>query len=400
MSTADLPTPDTDPALPEDVLRQLAPGGTFLESVPLAVGLGVLGLAGIVWAVVRARRARHARRARRAAGESVRRPLRSRFATAAVAVVGSLALLLGVAIGVNAYVGYVPTWDAARVQLVGLGLGGLSERTRGTAHTGSVRTLEIPGTATEKMEDQAAWVYLPPGFDPDASTRYPVVYLIHGSPDEPSSWFAAGRVPRTMDVLLRHDLVDPMIVVAPTVNGTGPGGLDTECLDSTKGGEQVETYLTTTVVDRVDATYPTLTDREHRIVGGMSSGGFCALNVGLRHLDLYGTILGIEPYGDPGPGPESTMLSTQAEIDANTPLTYLPTMDFTQPMPVFLDSGSEAPQADLDNVRRMAKYLQDQKQTVDLRQEPGQAHTWEMAAVALPYALVFAQQQRDAAGGG
>uniref|UniRef100_UPI001112D11C hypothetical protein n=1 Tax=Cellulosimicrobium cellulans TaxID=1710 RepID=UPI001112D11C len=67
MSTADLPTPDTDPALPEHVLRELQPGGTLLESVPLAVALGVVGLAGVVWAVVRARRARHARRARRAA---------------------------------------------------------------------------------------------------------------------------------------------------------------------------------------------------------------------------------------------------------------------------------------------------------------------------------------------
>jgi enterochelin esterase-like enzyme len=396
---ADLPTPDTDPALPADVLHQLQPTGTYLTSYPVAVGLAVVGVAGIVWAVVRARRARRRRQERRARGDDARRPLRSRWATAGLAVVGTLSLVLGLAIGVNAYVGYVPTWDAARVQLVGLGLTDLSPRSPGGAHRGQVRTLAIPGTAAEQIEDQDAWVYLPPGFDPGGSARYPVVYLIHGSPDEPSSWFAAGRVPRTMDVLIREGLVDPMIVVAPTVNGTGPGGLDTECLDSTKGGEQVETYLTTTVVEAIDTTYPTLTDREHRIIGGMSSGGFCALNVGLRHLDLYGTVLGIEPYGNPGPGPERAMLSTQAEIDANTPTTYLPTMTFTHPLPVFLDSGEDAPQDALTTVRQIAADLEAQGQTVELREEPGQAHTWSMAAIALPYGLVFAHEQMASTGG-
>jgi len=399
--SAGLPTPDTDPGLPEDVLRRLEPTETYLTNYPVAVGLAVLGLALLGWVVVRARRARRARRAGAARGEEVRRPLRARFATTALAVVGVLSLVLGLAVGANAYVGYVPTWDAVRVQLVGLGLADLSSGSPGGgAHRGEVRTLAIPGTAAEQIEDQDAWVYLPPGFDPDGSTRYPVVYLIHGSPDDPSSWFAAGRVPRTMDVLIRDGRIDPMIVVAPTVNGTGPRGLDTECLDSTRGGEQVETYLTKTVVDTIDSTYPTLTDREHRVIGGMSSGGFCALNVGLRHLDLYGVILGIEPYGDPGPGAARTMLSTQAEIDANTPTTYLPTMTFTQPVSVFLDSGTEAPKESRTTVRRLAADLEQQGQTVELREEPGQAHTWSMAAIALPYGLVFAHEQMTAADGG
>jgi enterochelin esterase-like enzyme len=400
VSTADLPTPETDPALPADVLHELEPTGTWLTSYPVAIALAVLGVALVVWLVVRVRRARRDRRARRARGEEARRPLRSRLATAALGVLAALSLVLGLAVGANAYVGYVPTWDAARVQLVGLGLTDLASSSPGGAHRGQVRTLDIPGTAKERMEDQAAWVYLPPGYDPRGSTRYPVVYLVHGSPDEPSSWFAAGHVPRTMDVLIRHGLVDPMIVVAPTVNGTGPGGLDTECLDSTKGGEQVETYLTTTVVDRVDSEYLTLTDRAHRFIGGMSSGGFCALNVGLRNLDLYGAILAIEPYGDPGEGPEQTMLSSQEQIDANTPSTYLSTMTFTQPMPVFLDSGADAPQEALTTVRQMAADLKAQGQTFELREEPGEAHTWSMAAVGLPYGLVFAQEQMTTADGG
>ena len=76
---------------------------------------------------------------------------------------------------------------------------------------------------------------------------------MHGSPGEGGDWFAAGNVPDTMDVLLEHHLVEPMIVVGMDVNGTGPSAEDTECLDSTTGGSQVETYISDTVIPWVDA---------------------------------------------------------------------------------------------------------------------------------------------------
>jgi hypothetical protein len=75
-------------------------------------------------------------------------------------------------------------------------------------------------------------------------------------------------------------------------------------------------------------------------------------------------------------------------------------MQFTHPMPVFLDSGADAPQEALTTVRQIAADIEKQGQTVELREEPGQAHTWSMAAIALPYGLVFAQQQQTTADGG
>jgi enterochelin esterase-like enzyme len=382
-----LPTPDSDPVLPAEVLDQLWPEDGVLTSLPVGAVLAGVGVSGIVWAVLRARRARRARRA-----NGVPRPRRSALGTATIATSGCLVIALGAAIGVNGRTGYVPTWDALRVKLVGWGIG--TSPPPGLAERGTVRTVEIPGGPDAQMVDQAAWVYLPPGFDPDGEARYPVVYLLHGTPDDPSSWFAGGHVPRTMDVLIGHGLIDPMIVVSPTTNGEGPGGLDTECLDSTKGGEQAETYLTTTVVRTIDRSYPTLADRAHRVIGGMSAGAFCALNVGLRHQEDFGTILGIETYGEPGESVERAMLSTQAEIDANTPLTYLPTMTFTHPVAVFLDSGAESSK-EARTTAQMAAYLAEQGQTVWLREEPGLGHTWRMAAVALPYGLLFAQEQMD-----
>ena len=140
---AGLPVPDTDPALPAAVLRELQPAETYLMSYPLAVVLAVLGAGTVAWAVVRARRSARALRERQARGEEARRRRRSRVATAALATLGALSFVLGLAVGANAYSGYVPTWGAARVQLVALGLADLSADAPGGAHRGQVRTLAI-----------------------------------------------------------------------------------------------------------------------------------------------------------------------------------------------------------------------------------------------------------------
>src|SRR5664280_2537066 len=51
---------------------------------------------------------------------------------------------------------------------------------------------------------------------------------------------------------------------------------DSECVDG---------------VAAVDAQLRTVADRSHRAVGGMSAGGYCALNLGLRHRDTFAAIV-------------------------------------------------------------------------------------------------------------
>lgn len=360
-----------DPAgshLPADVLRELG-GGDWVSSWWTVVALLVLAALGVLWAV--RRRARH------------------RFAwpqwTAAV-----LAVVLAAGFVANIVVGYVPDVAAARVTLASWGIGPApAVVTDGTAHHGRVESVRVPAPAADRMpDDSLTWVYTPPGY-PEGSTRYPVVYLVHGTPGASGDWFAAGDVPHAMDVLLAHGLVRPMIVVGVDVNGTGPGAADTECLDSTTGGSQVETYLSQTVVPWVDARYRTAADWEHRIVGGFSAGGFCALDQGLRHPDLYGTILAIEPYGDPGAGGRA-MLATDAEWDEHDVVSYAPTVPLPHDVALFVDiAGLDHGQPRRDGTA-IAADLAARGQDVLQREEPGQRHTWTMARVAIPYGLVFA----------
>lgn len=370
---------DADPVLPPQVLHELGQGGDFLGSWWTVVALAAL-TAALVVVAVRRRRPRPSGRVRRSWPAWTG---------------ASTALVLCLAVGTNVVVGYMPSVAAARVTLAGWGIGhahalphGIPEPNTGSVATGATQPVTVPAPPELRMGTAPSWVYTPPGYEHGAG-RYPVVYLVHGSPGHAGDWFAAGNVGHAMDTLLAHGLVQPMIVVSVDVNGAGPGGRDTECLDSTTGGALVETYLTTVVVPYVDSHLRTVADRADRAFGGFSSGGFCAFDQVLRHSDLYGTLLAMAPYGDPGAGGRA-MLATGAEWSAHDVTAYARTVPLPHPVAAFVavagaDHGSGSHEA-----RTVAAALRARGQDVVVHVTHGEVHTWTMARATLPYALVFA----------
>ncbi len=369
-----LPTPDSSP-LPPELLAALGTGGDWISSWWTAAALGTLTLLLVLLSL----RTRGARRV-------------------AVSALSVLSLSLGASVAVNTYVGYLPDVAAARAFLAGQGLlrthpVAVASRPGDERH-GAVRIERIPVPTALRMPASATWVYTPPGYDPTAATRYPVVYLIAGEPGTSSDWFAGGQAAGLLDNLIASGLVRPMIAVAPDVNGIGTS--DTECLDSTRGGSQVETYLTTVLVPWVDSHLATAADRTHRIIGGMSSGGFCAMDQGLRHQDLYGTILGIMPFENPGAGGRA-MLSSQAELAEHDIAAYLPTLPIVQPLHVFVDvPGKAVGLQEGIEAAHMVGLLRTRGVDVTFRAETGQGHTWRMARLALAPGLLLASQQLPA----
>lgn len=362
--------------IPPDLLRQLGRSGP-LESPWLAVGLGAALVASVAVAIWL-----HYRR-RRAGVRPRHRGLR-RVVFAAWLV---LLTVLGASAAVNAYVGYIPTVPALFGTLPGDPAGSRFSR---------VDRLRI-GAPTLGIPAERVYVYVPPGYDAAANAhrRYPVVYLLHGYPGGPVDWFRAAEVQQVMDALLRYHLVQPMLLVAPDANG---GWLhDSEMLNQV-GGPQVETYLTNSVVAAIDARYRTVTDRAGRGVGGVSSGGYGALNLGLRHQDRFSVILAQMPYGDPGQAALGLLGGSQALWLANAPRYYIPTMTFQHPMAVYLVAGSRDPQ--LAEARRLAAMLTHRGQLAVVKAVPGATHSWHGARVELPYSLVFASQHLSVATGG
>src|SRR5207248_3632418 len=72
------------------------------------------------------------------------------------------------------------------------------------------------------------YMYTPPGYDKDNTTRYPVLYLQHGGGEDERVWIEMGRTNVVLDNLIAEGNVKPMIVVmetsaVPGAGGRGPG---------------------------------------------------------------------------------------------------------------------------------------------------------------------------------
>ena len=322
--------------------------------------------------------------------------------------------LLAAITAVNSYVGYVRTPDdLARLLQRGPGIANVAGRLLddgneapdasdndstvpvggkpATAAAGQkVDVVSLPDPA-HAIPSGDNYVILPPGYaDPaNAGRRYPVVYLIHGYPfGGPRDWLTSGDAPGTLQALQQANLIAPMIVISVDMTAGDPSK-DWECLD-VPGGPQLETYLAKTVVPAIDHRYRTLADRTHRALGGMSGGGFGALNIGLHHVDEFATLVIALPYDDLNDS-IGVLGGNQAAIAANTPRRYLPTMTFGAPISVMLAVGTGAP-TDVTTANRIAKALRERGQDAVVHSERGFNHTWHTARATLPYLLAFADQ--------
>jgi enterochelin esterase-like enzyme len=146
------------------------------------------------------------------------------------------------------------------------------------------------------------FVYTPPGYDPAASTKYPVLYLLHGYSDDASGWTAVGKANLILDNLIAEKKAKPMIVVmtlgygAPDiVKPHGPG------FSNVKLREENFTKFTGSLIEEViptvERTYKADTNRDARAITGLSMGGAESLLTGLNHTDLFSWVGGFSSGG-------------------------------------------------------------------------------------------------------
>jgi enterochelin esterase-like enzyme len=132
-------------------------------------------------------------------------------------------------------------------------------------------------------------VYLPPGYE-KGNTRYPVLYLVHGSGDTAVGWTMAGGANVILDNLIAQKKAAPMIVVMPYNGGTpaAPPPAATAGNGGRGGGNAAfEEYMLKELMPFVDAKYRTAAGRKNRAMAGLSAGGSATYNVGLKHLEVF-----------------------------------------------------------------------------------------------------------------
>jgi enterochelin esterase-like enzyme len=198
------------------------------------------------------------------AGETGRQPLEAAVALATVAlVVAGLAGTYRYLRGYWLYRGFPPPHDPSFVTQ------------QGTAERFYVKSAALGGRS------QPVDVYLPPGYATDTRRRYAVLYLLHGFPGRPGAFLQTVRAGVVEDVLLADRKLQPLILVMPF--GSTGTFTDKEWANGVHAHEGWETFVASDLVRAVDARYRTIRAGRARALGGLSEGGYGALNIGLHH---------------------------------------------------------------------------------------------------------------------
>jgi enterochelin esterase-like enzyme len=124
-------------------------------------------------------------------------------------------------------------------------------------------------------------VYLPPGYGVDPRRRYPVLYLLHGFPGKPGAFLLTVKVGVDEDELLAENRMQPLILVMPF--GSTGQFTDKEWADGVGPHEGWATFVARDVVRAVDARYRTIASGAGRAIGGLSEGGYGAINIAFHH---------------------------------------------------------------------------------------------------------------------
>jgi S-formylglutathione hydrolase FrmB len=139
---------------------------------------------------------------------------------------------------------------------------------------GTVLSGTFPGT------ERPGLLYVPPALVP--GRRYPVVYLLHGMRGSPAEFVDGTRLLTFADDGIGAGTVRPFFAAMPAA---GPSN----AYDGEWAGPW-EQALVRRIVPWIDRLLPTIRGPQGRVLAGLSAGGFGAVDVGLRHPGLFGTI--------------------------------------------------------------------------------------------------------------
>ena len=194
-------------------------------------------------------------------------------------------------------------------------------------------------------EHRHAYVYTPPDYNKNTSKRYPVLYLQHGMGEDRRAWSNQGRTNFILDNLIAEEKAVPMIIVMedggiaagmrggrrPAGQGARPAQGQTQQEQGARpaqgqgppaqgerptqgqrpagqgpGGmasfwDAFGDVIIKDLIPTIDASFRTLTDREHRALAGLSLGGTQTYQITQANLDKFANI-GIfsAPFGFPG----------------------------------------------------------------------------------------------------
>ena len=139
-------------------------------------------------------------------------------------------------------------------------------------------------------------IILPPGYE-TSGKRYPVIYYFHGHSDRYTvEKYDNGMdtIPKMVDWVAKHDAMVVCVDGYVASEYTGFYGGSPWDLGKQGGDHDFGPYFLE-LVQHIDSTYRTLTDRRHRATSGLSMGGFMSLYLSARYPDWVGSASAFNP---------------------------------------------------------------------------------------------------------
>src|SRR5215472_7314294 len=225
-------------------------------------------------------------------------------------------------------------------------------------------------------------VYLPPDYDKQTKTRYPVLYLQHGGGEDETGWIRQGKANFILDNLIASGKTKPMIIVmangyasragyqVPDLTGKPFGSPEFIQVMQDRMGA-FEDDMTQVLIPFIDKAFRTLPDRDDRAMAGLSMGGMQTFQVTFDHLDLFSYIGGFS--GAAG------VLGNQ-KLDPKTAFqgALADPADFAKRVHLlWLGVGTEEPERMRTEIQRLHASLEEANIPHVFYESPGTSHEWQ-----------------------
>lgn len=172
-------------------------------------------------------------------------------------------------------------------------------------------------------------VILPPRYTQNPQRRYPVIFLLHGGHDDARAFYDKYAVTLVLHQLYQARKLPESIIITPDGNDQrGPSPLwDPQYYDGANG--KLGTLIGSELPQIIKSRYRTLNEPKFWAIGGVSSGGWGTVNIGLHHLDQFNILFSHSGY------------FTDSSGVANSPNEFITQLSANQlkALRIYLDAG-------------------------------------------------------------
>jgi S-formylglutathione hydrolase FrmB len=239
-------------------------------------------------------------------------------------------------------------------------------------------------------------ILLPPSYDADKTSRFPVLYFLHGLGDNEQMFFHSGGWDLVQDLWESKVLGEYLIVT--------PAGGESFFINSEDGRTRYEDFLVQEFLPFIEGHYRVRAGRASRGVDGISMGGFGALHLGFHHPELFASvsahsaaIIEKPPAIAVADSPESGRLRIfgtvfgspldRAYFDRVSPLTLARTADLAH-VAIYFDCGAQDDYGFNVGTAVLDRALEGRHIPHEFHIYPG-GHNWAYFAEHLPASFEF-----------